>query len=80
MSLGVDKRDVAAELSAELVLEHFAIPFRGTGGELRFQTCPACGPRGRTDAVAISYETGRWLDPRGRGRLRAWSASKMDAA
>lgn len=56
------KADVLASLTAEMVLRHFAVDYRQSGGELRFQTCPACGPRTRADSVAANRKSGCWID------------------
>ncbi len=60
MTARIDRADVVARLSATQVLQHFGIPSRRAGDELRFQVCPSCGPRSRIDALAVNVETGRW--------------------
>ena len=39
----------------------FAVRFRASSGEVRFQACPSCGPRSRSDAIAANRGTGLWL-------------------
>ena len=56
----LEKREVAASLTAERVLDHFGIEYQRKGGELRFSICPECGSRSREDTVSINRKTGRW--------------------
>lgn len=57
-----DVVDALTTLGVERLLDRHGIKFRRTGGEVRFQICPDCGPRSRPDAVAANIESGLWVD------------------